>query len=105
MRKVDFNPDFKQDMSNIEIEGVETIIKNFKYENGEMSGDSEIQFAYTSSSSYATHNIMSPLYFTDDEEIEYTVDHVGITKNDMLILVCEDDDEETHYFEIEPKDF
>lgn len=105
MRKLDFQPTFKAEMSNIEIEGVEAIVKNFKYENdGELHGD-DVEFAYTSSSEYATHNIMSPLFVTDEEENEFEVSHASITQNNMLILVCSDEDENQHFFEIEPSDF
>ena len=107
MRKLNFVPTFKEEMSNIEIEGVEAIVKKFKYENGDLHGG-DVEFAYTSSSGYATHNIMSPLYVIGEDEHdeeEYEVNYVGITKNDMLILVCSDANEENHYFEIEPKNF
>lgn len=104
MRKLDFQPTFKSEMSNIEIEGVESIVKKFKYESGDLQGG-DVEFAYTSSSDYATHNIMSPLYVINEEEGEFEVSHVGITENGMLILVCSDENENEHFFEIEPSDF
>lgn len=107
MRKLDFQPTFKSEMSNIEIEGVESIVKKFKYESGDLQGG-DVEFAYTSSSDYATHNVMSPLYVVGEEEHEgegYEVSHVAITENGMLILVCSDENENEHFFEIEPSDF
>lgn len=103
MRKVDFVPTFKKEMSNIEIAGAEAIVKNYKFETAELMGN-DVEFAYTSSSDYATHNIMSSLEY-NDEGILLEVNHVGITENNMLILVCSDEDENEHLFEIEPKDF
>lgn len=104
MRKVDFQPKFKKEMTNIEIEGVESIVKKYKYETAELMG-SDVEFAYTSSSDYATHNIMSTLTHMDEDGVLLEVNHAGITENNMLILVCSDEDENEHLFEIEPKEF
>lgn len=103
MRKLDFVPTFKKEMSNIEIEGVEAIVKNYKFETAELMG-SEVEFAYTSSSGYATHNIMSTLTYNDEGTL-LEINHIGITENNMLILVCSDENENEDFFEIEPKDF
>lgn len=105
MRKIDFPPTFKKEMSNIEIEGVEAIVKNFKYEDGSLTGE-DVDFSHDLSGHYNSHNIMSDLSLYDDEGNKYEVNHVGITeRDDAVILVCEDREGNEHYFEIEPKDF
>lgn len=107
MRKINFEIEFKKDMSNIEIEGVIAIVKNYKYNNGELYGydiDSG-DFIYTSSSSYAMLSVDGLTYLDDELDTHLTVSHFAISENDMLIMVCHDDDENYYYYEIEPKDF
>ena|SRR5690554_2941289 len=107
MRKINFELNFKKDMSNIEIEGVIAIVCNYKYQNGDLYGydiDSG-DFYYTSSSSYAMLSIDFLTYVDDETDTHLTVSHFAITESDMLIMVCHDDYENYYYFEIEPKDF
>lgn len=100
MRKVNFEIEFKKDMSNIEIEGVIAIVKNL-YDYS-INGD---DFVYTSSSSCAMLSIDGLTYLDDELDTHLTVSHFAISENDMLIMVCHDDDENYYYYEIEPKDF
>lgn len=105
MRKLDFIPTLKKDMSHIEIEGVEQIFRNVKYRDGLMYGN-DLEFFYTSSSSYALIGVDGGVYLYDDEqEVDLEVDHLAITENNLLIVVCDDEDENRVYFEIEPQDF
>lgn len=106
MRKIDFELTFKEDLSNIEIAGVETIVRNFVDNNPLLLQGAVPEFAFTSSSSYAMQNVMTPLHLNDEETGKrLAVSHVGITTGNMLILVCEDEYEDYFYFEIEPKEF
>ncbi len=107
MRKIDFTPKFKKEMSNIEIEGIERIVETYHHNNGELEAHfGNFGFAYTSSSSYAMYNVTNEVYYhADDFEEPLTVNHFAITENDMLIMACEDEEENDHYFEIEPSDF
>src|SRR5690554_3851263 len=107
MRKINFELNFKKDMTNIEIEGVIAIVKNYKYNNGDLYGydvDSG-DFIYTSSSSYAMLGIDGLTYVDEESDTHLTVSHFGITENNMLIMVCHDDYENYFYYEIEAKDF
>lgn len=103
MREIDFKVEFKSGWSNIEIEGVIAIIKNYVYTTGDIWGDYD-SYAYTSSSSYALLGYQD-LRFEHDEYCTLEIDHVAITTNDMLILVCEDEEGNQHMFELEPSDF
>lgn len=103
MREVNFEVNFKRDWSNIEVEGVIAIIKNYAYSEGDVFGDTD-SWSYTSSSSYAMMGYQD-LNFASDDYGVLEVDHVAITTNDMLILVCEDDDENRILIELEPSDF
>ena len=103
MREVNFEVNFKRDMSNIEIEGVIAIIKNYEHNTGDIWGDSD-SWSYTSSSSYAMLGYQD-LRLEHDEYETLTIDHVAITTGNNLILVCEDEDENRFLFELEPSDF
>lgn len=103
MREVNFEVNFKKGWSNIEIEGVMAIIKNYSFNEGDIWGDTD-SWTYTSSSSYAMLGYQD-LNLASDEYGVLTIDHIGITENDMLILVCEDEDENRFLFELEPSDF
>lgn len=100
MRQLDFTPNFKKDMSNIEIEGVERIAENWGKEELNIKDVNTFGFAYTSSSSYAMHNVTNHVEFED-----MSIEHFAITENDMLIMVVSDSDENYLYFEIEASDF
>lgn len=104
MRMIDFELYFKNDWSNIEIEGVIAIIKNYAYEEGDIYGD-ENSHVYTSSSSYAMLGYQDLNIAHDDFDENLVIDHVAITTNNALILVCEDENEKRIYIELEPKDF
>lgn len=103
MREVNFEVEFKREWSNIEIEGVVAIIKNYIYNTGDIWGDSD-SYAYTSSSSYAMLGYQD-LRFEHDEYCTLEISHVAITTNNMLIMVCEDENEDRYMFELEPSDF
>lgn len=103
MREVNFEVSFKRDWSNIEVEGVIAIIKNFAYNTGDIHGDDE-SWSYTSSSSYAMMGYQD-LNLEHDEYGSLVIDHVAITTGNNLILVCEDDDENQILIELEPSDF
>lgn len=115
MRECNFDLKFKADLSNIEIEGVTAIAVHFiASNNGELFCEfiDKDDFIYTSSSQYAMLSINDelilsvPSYFGNDiEKDELEVSHFAITVNNMLIMVCYDDDENYYYFEIEPSDF
>lgn len=102
MRKIDFTVNFKKDWSNIELEGVIAIIKNYSYTEGDIFGDYD-SHVYSSSSSYAL------LGYTglniSFEDIEAEIDHVAIDTNNALILVCLDENENEVLIELEAKDF
>ena len=105
MRKIDFEPTFKKEMSNIEIEGIESIAKRLNYDDCGVIGN-DWQFAYTSSGDHAMHNNMGEMRIEDlDSDNILDIGYFAITENDMLIMVCEDMDENRIYIEVEPNDF
>ena len=103
MREINFEVEFKRDWSHIEIEGVIAIIKNYSYSEGDIFGDTDSS-VYTSSTSYAMLGYQD-LNFASDDYGTLEIDHVAITTNDMLILVCEDEDGNHILFQLEPSDF
>lgn len=107
MRKINFELNFKKNMSNIEIAGICAIVENYKYHNGDLYGyDIENgDFYYTSSSSYAMLNIDKLTYIDDETDTHLQVSHFAITENDTLIMVCHDDYENYFYYEIEQSEF
>lgn len=105
MRKLDFTPKFKKEMSNIELEGIERILDTLsKNEESALFCVTAEHYglAYTSSSSYAMYNVTEKIFaeFPDKE-----ISHFAITENDMLIVVVHDESEKTFYYEIEPNEF
>jgi hypothetical protein len=116
MRKLDFTPTFKKDLSCIELAGIEKIMDNANeefmnddtlYDNAVCVPASEAcEFAYTSSSSYAMYNVTAEIIVSyDDNDMPIYLSHVAITENNMLILCCHDCLEHEVYYEIEPSDF
>ncbi|MCR4362143.1 hypothetical protein NUG13_12460 [Bacillus subtilis] len=106
MRKLDFKPKFKAELSDIEIEGIERIVDNYSYNYGDIPDTDAMGFAYTSSSSYGMYNVTNYVEFEDDEEgVLLEVSHFAITENEMLIMVAHDKEDNAVYFEIEPSEF
>ena len=103
MREVNFEVDFKRDWSNIEIEGVNAIIKNYEESTGDIWGDSD-SWSYTSSSSYALLGYQD-LRLEHDEYTTLEIDHVAITTGNNLIPVCDDEDGNRILIELQPSDF
>ena len=103
MRMVTFEVEFKRNWSNIEIEGVMAIIKNYADETGDIFGDTD-SWGYNSESPYAMLWYQD-LNLMDEYHGTLEISHIGITTNDMLILICQDDDENNILFELEPSDF
>jgi hypothetical protein len=103
LRKIanDTKLNFKKDLSNIELMGIEHILNSFETDiESEVLMAEDYGLAYTSSSSYAMYNVTEHVVFDG-----LTVSHFSITDNDMLIMVCTDDDENNHCYEIEGSDY
>lgn len=102
MRKIDFKPNFKKDLSNIEIAGIEKVTSDYFEAGGYLST------YYTSSGSYAIVGANESLCF-EYEDVRYFVGHFALTENNMLIIIGHHHDdyneEDSCYFEIEPSDF
>ena len=105
MRQINFEIEFKKDLSNIEIAGMDSII-NIVASNSDYDfyGNNEGTY-YTSSSAYAMLSVDGLEYYDNEEEIVLEVNHLAIAENDMLVMVCIDENEKYYYYEIEPKDF
>ena len=105
MRKIEeLTVPFKEELSNLEIAGIERIISTFDYDVTGLIPDLTLyELAYTSSSRYATYNVTA-FYSYEHEGYLYHIDHFAVTTNNMLIMVCEDEDENKHYFEVETSD-
>lgn len=100
MRKLDFTPSFKKEMSNIEIAGIEHVLQEelneFDADLYDTRAEDYYGLAYTSSSSYAMYNITN--YHENDEGEE--MKHFALTNNDMLVLVTHDKEETEHFYEV-----
>lgn len=107
MRYLDFKPNFKLDMSNIEIQGIENILdklgETYDFLEGMYSDDYGL--IYSSTSSYAMLGVNEKIGFGTDEREELLISHFAITENNMLVMVAEDKDENYYYYEIENTDF
>ena len=103
MRFIDeLTVEFKKDLSNVELYGIERMIDEFdRGHDKELPPNDHMEYglAYTSSSKYAMYGVT--------EDISYCnlkVDHFAITENNMLIMICMDDVETTYYYEVETSD-
>jgi hypothetical protein len=100
--------EFKKDISNIEIRGIDVILDTIGREKiGGLPKSDGYGLAYTSSSSYAMYNVTEnvKLHHKIANVPPLKVSHICITANEMLILVAEDANENYYYFEIECTDF
>ena len=109
MRKLDFLPNFKKDLSNIELLGIEKALENasLDVENVEFlpmvveSAKDYFGLSFTSSSSYAMYGVDTLIFIEDGIQIS----HFSMTENNMLIIVAHDNDENYFYYELENTDF
>jgi hypothetical protein len=116
MRKLDFTPKFKKDLSCIELAGIEKALDvtnasfledDTLYDNAVCPPTSEdCEFYYSSTSQYAMYCLSNDKIIAyDDNDMGIYLSHVALTENSMLILCCYDCLENDVYYEIEPKDF
>jgi len=104
IRKIEqLNVNFKKDMSNIELHGIEAMLAEWmEEEHGYRFTTSMSDFfglAYTSSDGYAMYNATNE-YILIYEGLYLPVSHFSITENNMLIIVCNDENENKNYFEL-----
>ena len=102
MRKVDFEVEFKKDLSNIEIKGIKSIVDTLQEAYIINANSDGLGLAYTSSTSYAMLGVCNGGNFKYEGN---QISHFSITENNMLIMVCEDGKENLYYYEIENENF
>lgn len=102
MKKIEFDIQFKKNLSDVEVIGIEAIVDILQEVHILNANTNGLGLAYTSSSSYAMHNVCNGGTF---KYKGYKIHHFAITENDMLIMVCEDEEENYHYYKIENEDF
>ena len=91
------NSQFKQEWSPIETEGIESIVqKAFASELRGKSADNYFGLVYTSSSAYAMLNVLNAYSIE-----EYVLIHFGLTVNDVVVMVCWDENENEYHYVIE----
>lgn len=108
MRKLDFEPKFKDELSNIEIAGIERIVDRYSYNHGTIPDYDQMGLTYIRSRSYAMYNVNATdrVEYKDKETgVSLEVSHFAITENNMLIMVARDAEGNDIYFEIEPNEF
>lgn len=105
MRRVTFEPEFKKNLSEIEIKGIERIVDEYSADYGRIPDSEGMEFAYTSSSQYAMHNVTASVNFKDPETgVVLEVSHFSITENDILLMIAYDVEENPFYFRVEPNE-
>ncbi|MCA1066134.1 hypothetical protein QTG56_25395 (plasmid) [Rossellomorea sp. AcN35-11] len=95
MRLISAELTFKKELSNLEVRGIEHLLTEL-YEDEIFYSPIDLGLAYTSSSSYAAHNVCDGEFRHDDKIIS----HFAVTCNNMLIMVCHDDEEVYYYYEV-----
>jgi hypothetical protein len=102
---------FKKDMNNIELMGIEHIINTIGEEETitPLAGltAEDLGMAYTSSGEHACYNVCNGDFAIDyrDSDLPIVLSYFTMTNSGMLVAVAHDCFDNTYYYEIEPSDF
>lgn len=102
IRKINWNVEFKKEMSELELYGIERVIDNYWYDET-FDFDSEVLgLAYTSSSQYAMYNVCNGdfTYYDEDLREDLTISHFAVTSTGHLVMICNDRIENEFMFEL-----
>jgi hypothetical protein len=100
--------EFKKELNDIELKGIEAVLEGFRHEDGNRMAYSGAKtaseafgLAYTSTSGYAMYHAVNMAEYNG-----YEISHFAITERGTLVMVCTEhgDEERSHYYGFENDD-
>jgi len=96
IREINWNVEFKKEMTELEIYGIERVIDTY-YNDEDFDFNTEaLGLAYTSSSDYAMYNVCNGEFTYED----IVISHFAVTTQGHLVMICHDNEEYEIRFEL-----